>query len=63
MGCYGIGVSRVLAATVEVLSSESGIKWPWLIAPFKVCIVSPKVCVIIIDYMCNVQHLPLISEI
>ncbi|XP_066981482.1 probable proline--tRNA ligase, mitochondrial isoform X1 [Macrobrachium rosenbergii] len=42
MGCYGIGVSRVLAAAVEALSCETGIRWPWVIAPYKVCIISPK---------------------
>ncbi|XP_068250561.1 probable proline--tRNA ligase, mitochondrial [Palaemon carinicauda] len=42
MGCYGIGVSRVLAAAVEALSSETGIRWPWVIAPYKVCIIGPK---------------------
>lgn len=42
MGCYGIGVSRVLAAAVEVLSSEKGIRWPWVLSPFKVCLISPK---------------------
>ncbi|KAK7073176.1 prolyl-tRNA synthetase [Halocaridina rubra] len=42
MGCYGIGISRVLAAAIEVLSTEKNIRWPWLLAPFKVCIVGPK---------------------
>jgi prolyl-tRNA synthetase len=44
MGCYGIGVSRVIAAAIEYLSSEKEIRWPFLLAPFKVCLIPPKVC-------------------
>ncbi|KAK2724308.1 probable proline--tRNA ligase, mitochondrial isoform X2 [Artemia franciscana] len=43
MGCYGIGVSRIVAAAVELLSSERQIRWPLEIAPFKVCIIPPKI--------------------
>ncbi|XP_055610124.1 probable proline--tRNA ligase, mitochondrial isoform X2 [Uranotaenia lowii] len=43
MGCYGIGVSRLVAAGVEVLSTEKDIIWPFKLAPFKVCIIPPKV--------------------
>ncbi|NP_001079554.1 prolyl-tRNA synthetase 2, mitochondrial L homeolog isoform X1 [Xenopus laevis] len=42
MGCYGIGVSRLLAASLEVLSNEDDIHWPGLIAPYQVCLISPK---------------------
>lgn len=42
MGCYGIGISRILAASLEVLSTESELKWPTLLAPFDVCIIGPK---------------------
>jgi prolyl-tRNA synthetase len=35
MGCYGIGVSRTLAAILEQNHDESGILWPAEIAPFK----------------------------
>ncbi|XP_042859358.1 probable proline--tRNA ligase, mitochondrial [Penaeus japonicus] len=42
MGCYGLGVSRILAAAVEVLSQGEQIRWPWILAPYKVCIISPK---------------------
>ncbi len=34
MGCYGIGVSRTMAATIEQHFDENGIKWPVAIAPF-----------------------------
>jgi len=42
MGCYGIGVSRVMAASVEVLSSKTELRWPQHIAPFTVAILAPK---------------------
>ncbi len=34
MGCYGIGVNRILAAAIEQNHDENGIKWPDAIAPF-----------------------------
>ena len=39
MGCYGIGVTRVVAAAIEQNHDERGIVWPEAIAPFKVIIV------------------------
>lgn len=39
MGCYGIGVTRVVAAAIEQNNDEKGIIWPESIAPFQVCIV------------------------
>nr|KAG5710319.1 hypothetical protein BaRGS_009035 [Batillaria attramentaria] len=39
MGCYGLGVTRVLQATVEVLSTERQLRWPAVIAPYQVCII------------------------
>lgn len=36
MGCYGIGMSRVIAATVEQSHDDKGIIWPSGIAPFQV---------------------------
>lgn len=36
MGCYGIGVSRVVAATIEQSSDANGIIWPESLAPFDV---------------------------
>jgi prolyl-tRNA synthetase len=40
MGCYGIGVTRILAATIEQSHDENGIIWPAAIAPFEVVIVA-----------------------
>lgn len=39
MGCYGIGVSRTLAAAIEQYHDENGIIWPRSIAPFEAVIV------------------------
>ena len=39
MGCYGIGVSRVVAAAIEQHHDERGILWPEPIAPFQVALV------------------------
>jgi len=38
MGCYGIGVSRIVAAAIEQSRDEDGIIWPLPIAPFQVLI-------------------------
>ncbi|NJO15790.1 MAG: proline--tRNA ligase [Thioploca sp.] len=38
MGCYGIGVSRVVAAAIEQNYDDQGIIWPAAIAPFKVAL-------------------------
>ncbi|MCO6523439.1 MAG: proline--tRNA ligase [Candidatus Schmidhempelia sp.] len=39
MGCYGIGVSRIVAASIEQNHDKSGIIWPEAIAPFTVVII------------------------
>jgi prolyl-tRNA synthetase len=39
MGCYGIGVSRVVAAAIEQNHDDSGIIWPEAIAPFQVVLI------------------------
>ncbi|MGV6807182.1 MAG: proline--tRNA ligase [bacterium] len=39
MGCYGIGVSRVVASAIEQNHDEKGIVWPEALAPFNVAIV------------------------
>lgn len=43
MGCYGIGVSRLLSAIVEQHSDENGIVWPHSIAPFDVHVIPVNV--------------------
>lgn len=39
MGCYGLGISRVVAAAIEQHHDENGIIWPQAIAPFQVVII------------------------
>ena len=38
MGCYGIGVNRILAATIEASHDKDGIIWPKSIAPYEIVI-------------------------
>jgi prolyl-tRNA synthetase len=44
MGCYGIGVSRIVAAAIEQNFDANGICWPAPMAPWQVavCIINPK---------------------
>ncbi len=42
MGCYGIGVDRVLASVIEANHDDKGIIWPMSLAPYQVCIVPIK---------------------
>jgi len=44
MGCYGIGVSRIVAAAIEQSHDDAGIIWPETMAPWRVavCIINPK---------------------
>ncbi|WP_339806942.1 proline--tRNA ligase, partial [uncultured Marinobacter sp.] len=40
MGCYGIGVSRIVAASIEQNNDDRGIIWPDAIAPFEIAVVT-----------------------
>jgi len=44
MGCYGIGVTRIVAAAIEQNHDNNGIIWPDAMAPWQVavCIINPK---------------------
>ncbi|MBB1087986.1 proline--tRNA ligase [Lysobacter sp. SG-8] len=44
MGCYGIGVSRIVAAAIEQNHDANGIRWPEAMAPWRavVCMINPK---------------------
>ena len=44
MGCYGIGVSRIVAAAIEQNHDDAGILWPEAMAPWQVavCVINPK---------------------
>jgi prolyl-tRNA synthetase len=39
MGCYGIGVNRILAAAVEASHDENGIVWPFNLAPYEALVI------------------------
>ena len=43
MGCYGIGVSRIVAAIIEGNYDEKGIIWPFSVAPFHILIIPVNV--------------------
>lgn len=49
MGSYGIGVSRLVAAIIEVSNDERGIIWPVSVAPFKISIINLNIN----DQNCN----------
>jgi len=40
MGCYGIGVSRLVASTIEQHHDENGMRWPMSVAPYQVHLVT-----------------------
>jgi prolyl-tRNA synthetase len=40
MGCYGIGVSRLVATTIEQHNDENGMRWPMTVAPYQVHLVT-----------------------
>lgn len=39
MGCYGIGISRIMAAAAEQFHDDAGLAWPKALAPFEVVVV------------------------
>ncbi len=43
MGCYGIGVNRIIASAIERSHDENGIIWPFSLAPYKVIIIPVNV--------------------
>jgi prolyl-tRNA synthetase len=40
MGCYGIGVTRLMASTIEQHHDDDGIRWPMSIAPFQATVLA-----------------------
>lgn len=43
MGCFGLGVSRLVAAIIEASHDDSGIIWPKLVTPFDVSLINIKI--------------------
>jgi prolyl-tRNA synthetase len=39
MGCYGIGIDRIVAAAAEQFNDEAGLKWPKMLAPYDVVVI------------------------
>jgi prolyl-tRNA synthetase len=39
MGCYGIGINRIVAATAETSHDQNGLIWPLAIAPYQVLVI------------------------
>ena len=39
MGCYGIGISRMIAVLADVLADDKGLNWPRVVAPFEVVVI------------------------
>ena len=39
MGCYGIGINRIVAATAETSHDDDGLTWPLSIAPYQVLVI------------------------
>ncbi|KAJ8664877.1 hypothetical protein QAD02_006539 [Eretmocerus hayati] len=42
MGCYGLGLTRMIATATDILSTDVELRWPLELAPYKVCIISFK---------------------
>lgn len=43
MGCYGIGINRIIASAIERSHDENGIIWPLSLAPYKIIIIPVNV--------------------
>ena len=50
MGCYGIGISRLMGVLAELFSDEKGLKWPAAVAPYEV-------------YLCPIGKEPAVEKI
>ncbi len=59
MGCYGIGVSRLLGAIIECYHDSNGIIWPEEVAPFKVIIAN----MLVEDEKCNALAMEIYSKL
>jgi prolyl-tRNA synthetase len=61
MGCYGLGISRVMGLIAEVLSDDKGLVWPQEIAPARFYLINLGTDEAVIDY-CNEVYTRLIDE-
>ena len=53
MGCYGVGISRLVGAVIEASHDENGIIWPESVAPFKVGLINLRVGDAKCDALCQ----------
>ncbi len=56
MGCYGVGVSRLVGAIIEASHDDNGIIWPESVAPFKVGLINLRVGDAKCDEMCSTLY-------
>ncbi len=58
MGCYGIGVSRIVAAAIEQNHDEQGMRWPEAMAPWQaaICLINPKKDAAVEQAAADLQH-------
>ena len=64
MGCYGIGITRLVAAAIETLSSKDQMKFPRAISPYKLVIIPQKVRVGKSRYDCTLlSHISIILSL
>ena len=62
MGCYGIGVSRLVGAIIEASHDDNGIIWPESVAPFKVGLINLRVGDAKCDDLCQTLYNTLESK-
>lgn len=56
MGCYGIGISRLVGAIIEASHDDNGIIWPQTVAPYKASILNLKMGDEICDRLCETLY-------
>jgi prolyl-tRNA synthetase len=56
MGCYGIGVTRLIASTVEQHHDSNGISWPAAVAPFQVHVVQVGAEPEVVDAIARIER-------
>jgi len=56
MGCYGIGISRLVAAIVEQCNDDSGITWPLDLAPFQLDLISMGKTDAVLEASASIYH-------
>lgn len=56
MGCYGIGISRLVAAIVEQHNDDNGIRWPAAVAPYPVHIVQLGTSQEVVDAVARLEQ-------